>query len=126
MPPHTHTYTHKTPVNGEPPSFTQETPATKVVEFDTFQEVNGAMVNLVLPCVATGTPAPTVAWFREETELDQASVADDGTLAINVTMETASRMGTVYYCVATNNIGPENSTTASLRSRNVNVTHTCE
>ena len=106
--------------------FTTQPPATRVVDFDSFQEVNGVMVSLVLPCVATGMPAPTVAGFREGTKLSQDLVMADGTLATNATMDTATCQGTVYYCVATNHIGPDNSTTASLRSRDVNVTHSCE
>ena len=93
---------------------------------DTYQEVNGVMVNLVLPCATSGTPMPTIAWFRGDEELDSGAVQPDGRLAINMTMTEASRHGTVYYCVATNMVGPDSRITASLRSRDVVVTHSCE
>ena len=103
-----------------------EPPEVKVVDLNTFEDVGGLIVNLVLPCAVTGTPTPTVAWFREGTQLDAASVMADGRLAMNVTMDQAAREGTTYYCMATNDIGPGDSTTATLRSRDVNVSHSCE
>ena len=103
-----------------------EPPAEKVVILDTFQDVNGLMFNLVLPCATSGTPKPIITWFRGEEELDSGAVQTDGRLAINVTANEAARDSTVYYCVATNMVGPDSSTTARLRSRDVIVTHACE
>ncbi len=82
--------------------------------------------NLVLPCGVTGMPTTSVSWFREGVEIDQTSVLANGTLSTRVTESEASREGTNYYCVATNRIGPGNSTVATLRSRNVSVSHSCE
>ncbi len=105
-----------------------EPPEAKVIYLDIFEEANGRMVNLVLPCATTGTPPPTVAWFREgmQDPIEASFVGADGRLGINVTIAEAAREGTIYYCVATNRIGPENSTHAALRSRDINVTHSCE
>ena len=97
-----------------------------VVTLDVYEEVSGLTVNFVLPCETRGTPSPTVAWFRGNEQIDAASVLSDGRLATNVTMAQAPREGMIYYCVATNMIGPDGSITASLRSRDVNVTHACE
>ena len=114
------------PVNGEPPTFVVEPPAVKVVGLNVFKNVNGRMANLVLPCKAAGTPTPSISWFREGSHIDSAFVLADGRLAINVTRNEAPRDGAAYYCVATNRIGPGNTTVASLRSRDVRVSHACE
>ena len=53
-------------------------------------------------------------------------VTDDGSLAMNVTEGVdASRSGVLYHCEASNVFGG-GSTPAILRSRDVNVTYTCE
>ena len=113
-------YLYVSTVVGVPPSFTNDQPLATVVD------LQGVGNNLVLPCGATGTPTPTVSWFREGSQIDPASVTDNGTLAIRVTESGAAREGTSYYCVATNRIGPGNSIVAALRSRDVNVSHFCE
>ena len=111
-------------VSGAPPSFTPdgEPPGTFMVDLE------AAGNNLVLPCGVTGTPTPIVSWFREGTRIDPASVMANGTLSMRVTAEdgAAPREGANYYCIATNMIGPGNSITAALRSRNVNVSRICE
>ncbi len=86
------------------------------------------MANLVLPCGVTGDPTPTVSWHRGNTVLPAESVTSDGSLAMNVTEDVdASRSGVLYHCEASNVLGGNGSgSPAVLRSRDVNVTYTCE
>ena len=109
-------------VSGVPPSFVTDGQPPEAVVVDLRADGN----NLVLPCGVTGTPTPSVSWFREGSLIDPTSVMADGTLSTRVTENEASHEGTSYYCVATNRIGPGNSTVASLRSRDVNVSHSCK
>ena len=109
-------------ITGIPPSFTSDGQPPEAVVVD----LQGDGNKLVLQCGASGIPTPRVSWFREGSLIDPASVMANGTLAIRVTENEASREGTNYYCIATNRIGPGNSTIAALRSRNVNVSHSCE
>ena len=89
---------------------------------------NGLSGNLVLPCNVSGTPTPTVFWFREGTQIEDEVVTDDGTLVLNVTEGVeASRDGTRYYCLAYNRVFLERTIFRSvLKSRDVTVRHTCE
>lgn len=89
---------------------------------------NGVKGNLVLPCSVSGSPTPTISWFREGTPVQGGVVTSDGTLVLNVTEGVeASREGRRYYCIATNTLGPsERNFTAMLRSRNVIVSTACE
>ena len=106
---------------GEPPSFVPngEPPANFVVNT---QFGN----NLILPCWVAGTPAPSVSWFKEGSEIDAQFVMPDGTLTLRVTENEIPHQGIIYYCIATNRIGQGSLTIASLRSRDVNVTLSCE
>lgn len=123
--PHIHTHSHT--AVGTPPSFINEPPASVIVSTGQLQQpAPGVTANLVVPCGATGNPTPTITWFREDQLLDAALVLPDGTLAINVTEDDTRREGTIFRCVATNRIGENSTTVAALRSRNVNVTLTCE
>ncbi len=84
------------------------------------------MANLILPCGVTGDPTPTVTWYRGDTVLPSQSVTSDGSLVMNVTEGVdASRDGVLYHCEASNVFG-SNGSPAVLRSRDVNVTYTCE
>ena len=88
---------------------------------------DGSNMNLVLHCVASGDPTPTVAWFRGGVAVDSQYVLDNGTLFVpNITEgEFARPGGVVYYCTATNTIGwPAYKATA--RSRDITVTYACE
>ncbi len=104
-----------------PPRFTPdgEPPETAVVDV---QQAN----KLVLPCGVSGTPTPSVSWYREGSAINSMFVSPNGTLAIRVTESELSRQGALYYCIATNRIGRTNSTIAALRSRNVNVSLSCK
>ena len=109
-------------------------PVDTIVSSDVFSTAGSLTGNLVLPCSVTGTPAPTVRWFRieedgTETELDAAFITGiKNSLVLNVTEGVeATRTGLIYYCLATNMIGPAGSEyEATLRSRDVNVTYTCK
>ena len=114
-------YVFKT-VTGVPPNFTTDGQPPEAVVVDLQADGN----NLVLPCGVTGAPTPSVSWFREGSLIDPTSVMADGTLSINVNETEAPREGTSFYCVATNRIGPGNSIVAALRSRDINVSHSCE
>ena len=130
LPPSTHA------VVGTPPSFDPDDgePTDTVVSSDIFFTEGSLTGNLVLPCSVTGTPAPAVRWFRieedgTETELGAALITGrSNSLVLNVTEGVeATRTGLIYYCLATNMIGPEDSEyEAILRSRDVNVTYTCK
>ena len=102
-----------------------EPPENKIVTA-ALKSSGGVVGNLVLPCGVTGTPTPTVKWFREETELtDNFAVAADGTLVANVTNEMAFQTGVPFHCEATNIFGADNST-ATIRSRNASVFYSCK
>ena len=84
----------------------------------------------LLSCEVTGTPVPTIRWFRGSTDLagdDQFVVFENGSLLLaNITEGVhASREGLPYYCLATNLIGPDN-VAASIRSRTATVSLACE
>lgn len=113
-------------VDGLPPMFVTQPPTNIAVSTTELQDVNGVLANLVLPCEATGIPMPTITWFREGTQLDPAFVMADGTLAINVTENEAMRTGTMYNCLATNVIGANSTTVASVKSLDVNVSIACK
>ena len=84
-----------------------------------------AGANLVLQCNTTGDPAPTIAWFMDEGQVPEEFVMSDGRLVRNVTDgDGASQTGTTYYCTAMNLIG--DSLPATARSKDINVTYTCE
>ena len=131
-------------MDGEPPESVvivlsvEEPPSEEDVDSE-----NDGGPNLVLPCSTTGTPPPLVTWFRKQaaidaipgdtspqsmaTQIDPEYVDANGTLAIDIRNETeAARNGIVYFCVASNWIGPDNSILAALRSRDVRVSHSCE
>ena len=99
------------PVVGVPPKITSKQ-GDMIVSSDVL--VDGA--NLVLSCEATGDPTPTIAWFMDGRPVP-ANVTDGF---------GATRAGTTYYCTATNSIGPGNSLPATVRSRDIIVTYTCE
>ena len=95
-----------------------------MVSSNSFISAGSVTANLVLPCAVTGDPPPTVTWYRRASPVDSGSVFD-GTLAINITGEgpDATRAGMLYHCRATNML---NDFPATVRSRDVNVTYTCE
>ena len=100
---------------GVPPNFTKNgEPPANIAVFP-----NGA----ILPCGVTGTPDPSVTWYRENRPVDQIDILNDGSLQIN--QNKLTREGIVFYCVARNVIG-RNNYTASLRSSDVNVSIACE
>ena len=82
---------------------------------------------LDLRCDATGVPAPTIAWFIDEGPASAEFVTTDGRFVrtIRDSGSGASQAGSIYYCTATNSIGPD-SLTATVRSRDIMVTYTCE
>ena len=103
-------------------------PQDTVVSSSVFRIHGNVKANLILPCSVTGNPPPTVTWYRRDIMLGSEFVLSDGTLALNVTEEGgiyATRDGVLYHCRASNKIGPHNFT-ATIRSRDVNVTYTCE
>ena len=110
------------PVVGMPPKITSKQ-GDMIVSSDAL--VDGA--NLVLSCEATGDPTPSIAWFMDGNPVPTEFVMSDGRLVRNVTDGFgASRAGTTYYCTATNSIGSGNSLPATVRSRDIIVTYTCE
>ncbi len=114
-------------VIGNPPIFMENSiPQDTVVSSLVFRTMAGVKANLILPCGVTGDPTPTVTWYRGDTMLPAESVTSDGSLAMNVTEGVdASRDGVLYHCEASNVFGG-NGSPAVVRSRDVNVTYTCE
>ena len=83
---------------------------------------NRALLNLT--CMASGSPAPTITWFRNGAplSLDQRITMNaDGTLHIaNITENTdATRAGVPYHCTAMNKFG-------TIRSRTAVLSYACE
>ena len=82
------------------------------------------LASLNLTCMASGSPTPTIAWFRDGSflSLDQRlTVNANGTLHIaNITENTdAARAGTRYHCTAMNKFG-------TIRSRTAILSYACE
>ena len=80
--------------------------------------------SLNLTCMASGSPTPTITWFRNgaRLSLDQRlTVNANGTLHIaNITQNTdAARAGTSYHCTARNKFG-------TIHSRTANISYACE
>ena len=72
-----------------------------MVSSDSFISAGSVTANLVLPCVVTGDPTPTVNWYRGDTPVDSGSVFN-GTLTINITEGGGTDAGVLYHCRATN------------------------
>ena len=80
--------------------------------------------SLNLTCRASGSPTPTITWFRNGVRLSlnqRITVNANGTLHIaNITENTdATREGTHYHCTAMNKFG-------TIRSRTANISYACE
>ena len=107
-------------VTGTPPNFSEEPQDTVVFERD----AAGNRASLNLTCMASGSPTPTIGWFRNGAllSLNQRIMMNaNGTLHIaNITENTdATRAGTSYHCTATNKFG-------TIRSRTANISYACE
>jgi len=63
---------------------------------------------LVLRCIATGNPQPTIAWFK-----DGRKIAGEVSLLLVIEEVELSDRG-VYHCTATNTLGNVNSTPAVI------------
>lgn len=112
-------------VTGEAPRFLSQTTEV-VVDSTSFTNFNGDSVNLIIHCDVTGTPTPSVTWFREGKQIDQTFVTGF-TLAMNVTENVeASRSGVPHHCIATNRVGTNNSITATVRSLTTFVRYYCK
>ena len=114
-------------VVGTPPSFVEQ-PSDTVVHETVSYDINDTPMNLVLHCLVTGSPTPSVSWFRGDTNItDQGLLLSNGTIGLNITEGTngATKDGVAYHCTATNIIGPENAT-ATIRSRDANVSLSCK
>lgn len=112
-------------VIGEPPKLLFM-PSEVIVSSTVYYFVDDIAANLVIQCNVSGTPAPTVNWFKEGIQIDGRYISGH-TLSLNVTENVeASRSGMNYYCLATNRIGPNNSIEAGVRSQNILVRYSCE
>ena len=88
------------------------------------RDAAGNRASLNLTCMASGSPAPTIRWFRGGTRLSldsRITMNANGTLHIaNITENTdATRAGTSYYCTAMNKFG-------TIRSRTAVLSYACE
>ena len=111
---------------GEPPSFMNE-PVDSWVHSSVVHSIVGINANLILNCTVSGRPTPSITWYREEAEVTNGNITDDGTLVLNVTEGVdATRSGLLYHCEATNIIGRNGTITTTIRSRDANVTYACE
>ena len=105
-----------------------EQPSDTVVHESVSYDINDTPMNLVLHCLVTGSPTPSVSWFRGDTNItDQGLLLSNGTIGLNITEGTngATKDGVAYHCTATNIVGPENAT-ATIRSRDANVSYSCK
>ena len=102
-------------------------PPDRAIISDMLESLGDQRGNLIIPCEVTGTPTPTVKWFREGRELTgNFTVTTNGTLVAVVPYnDMAFRTGVLLHCEATNVFGANNST-ATLRSRNVRVSYSCK
>ena len=88
------------------------------------RDAAGNRASLNLTCIASGSPAPTITWFRNgaRLSLDQRIAMNvNGTLHIgNITENAdATRAGIPYYCTAMNKFG-------TIRSRTAVLSYACE
>lgn len=112
-------------VQGQPPAFISEIDAI-IIDSNIFHVYDNVMSSLVLPCNVSGTPTPTISWFRQGSRISRIFIQNDGTLTFNASLGLdVTYSGVMYHCLATNSIG-DNGYTATLRSRDINVSHTCE
>ena len=107
-------------VTGTPPSFDEE-PQDAVVFA---RDAAGNRASLNLTCMASGSPAPTIRWFRGGTRLSfnsRITMNANGTLHIaNITEGMdATQAGTPYYCTAMNKFG-------TIRSKTATLSYACE
>ncbi len=105
------------------PSFNSE--QEDVVVFATNED--GSNSDLSLQCDVTGTPTPTVTWYRGDDVVDAGFMLSNGTFLFqNITKgEYASTAGVIYHCEATNTIG-EPGFIATIRSRDITVHYACK
>ncbi|XP_064396514.1 hemicentin-1-like [Halichondria panicea] len=103
---------------GVAPSFNSE--QEDVVVFAT--NADGSNSDLSLQCDVSGTPTPTVTWYRGDDVVDASFVLSNGTFLFqNITKgDYASTAGVIYHCEATNTIG-EPGFIATIRSRDITV-----
>ena len=112
-------------VSGDPPRFLSQPPSEVLVSSTSFTTFGSITANLVILCNVTGTPTPTVTWYREGNQIGLDSVINY-TLVVNVTEgDGASRTGVRYHCQATNRIGGNNSI-ATVKSLTTFVIHKCK
>ncbi len=106
-----------------PPSFNSE--QEDVVVFAT--NADGSNSDLSLQCDVTGTPTPTVTWYRGDDVVDAGFVLSIGAFLFqNITEgDYASTAGVIYRCEATNTIG-EPGFNATIRSRDITVHYACK
>ncbi len=105
------------------PSFNSE--QEDVVVFATNED--GSNADLSLQCDVSGTPTPTVTWYRGDDVVDADYVLSNGAFLVqNITEgEFASTAGVIYRCEATNIIG-EPGFIATIRSRDITVHYACK
>ena len=102
-------------------------PKDAVVHSSVFFKIRETTANLILHCGTIGSPKPLISWFTGDINItSQGIVLSNGTLGFNVTLGIhVIRRGLFYHCRATNMIGQQSATRATVRSRNANVTYAC-
>ena len=88
------------------------------------RDAAGNRASLTLYCNASGSPTPTITWYRNGVRLttnQRVTVNANGTLRIvNITEGMdATRAGRSYYCTAMNKFG-------TIRSRTAIISYACE
>ena len=124
---------------GFPPVFLSQ--PKDIIAENLLKTYRGIQAHIIITCNVTGTPTPTITWYRRGIEINiifrdghslvrlQApnepvvlliGLVDDMSLYLNLTAQVDSRETEYFHCLATNTLGE--TITAAARSRDVSVT----
>lgn len=122
---------------GYPPAFLSQ--PEDIMAESLLKTYRGIKAHIIITCNVTGTPTPTITWYRRDSEiisddtyqvmllapnaeLSLVGLVSDVSLYLNMTTEVDSREIEILHCIATNMLGE--TIVAAARSRDVSVTFT--